>query len=167
MTWETGPDIHTLTCIKQTAGGNPLCSTGSSAPCSLITQRGWDGGWEEGPRGWRYTLYIADSLGCTAQTSTTLYSNYTPVKKTVMNTHTHTHVHPSTRHSHNTLNKASEGLKFFFICVCMTVLPIMIELNEWFRQRLIQLAHNTQTIYHLTLYRRNFPSPDLANTKHI
>ena len=66
-----------------------------------------------------YVIHIADSLGCTAQTNTRLYSNYTPVKKTVMNTHTH--VHPSTRHSHNTLNKASEGLKFFSICVCMTV----------------------------------------------
>ena len=38
-----------------------------------------------------YVIHIADSLGCTAETNTTWYSNYTPAKKSVMNTHTHTH----------------------------------------------------------------------------
>ena len=50
-------------------------------------------GWGVGGRSERvevYVIHIADSLGCTAQTNTRLYNNYTPVKKTVMNTHTHT-----------------------------------------------------------------------------
>ena len=42
---------------------------------------GWDGGWEGGPRGRGIGIHIADLLHCTAETSTTLESNFTPIKK--------------------------------------------------------------------------------------
>ena len=37
MNGESGTDISTLPCVKQTASGDLLCSTGSSACCSLMT----------------------------------------------------------------------------------------------------------------------------------
>ena len=37
MNWETRFDINTLPYVKQTAHGNLLYSTGSSAPCSVMT----------------------------------------------------------------------------------------------------------------------------------
>lgn len=46
-------DIYTLPCVKQMASEKLLYSTGSSAWCSVITERGWDGmgmGWEVSKR---------------------------------------------------------------------------------------------------------------------
>ena len=37
MNWEIGTDTYTPPCVKQTASGKLLNSTGSSAPCSVIT----------------------------------------------------------------------------------------------------------------------------------
>lgn len=46
-------DIYTLPCIKYTAGGKLLSSTGSSAQCTVMTyggsigrRQGWMAGWE-------------------------------------------------------------------------------------------------------------------------
>ena len=57
-------DICTLPGVKQRVGGELLYSTGSSAQCSVMTQRGDIGGeWEEGSRGRGYVyiqlIYIA------------------------------------------------------------------------------------------------------------
>ena len=43
MNWETRIYIYTLLCVKYIANGNLLCSTGSSARCSVVTW-GWVGG---------------------------------------------------------------------------------------------------------------------------
>ena len=72
MRWvDQSKDIHTLPCVKQTAGGELLHSTGSSAQCSVMT---WiEGmGWEGGPRGRDIHIYITDSHCCTAETNTAL-----------------------------------------------------------------------------------------------
>ena len=37
MNWETGTDIHTPLCIKQTTNENLLYSTGTFTPCSVVT----------------------------------------------------------------------------------------------------------------------------------
>ena len=51
MNWEIGVDICTLPCVKQIASRNLLYGAGSSALCSVVTQRGEKGAWrEEGPR---------------------------------------------------------------------------------------------------------------------
>ena len=66
MNWEIRFDINTLPCVKQRASGN-LHSTGSSARCSVTTERGrmeWVGG-----RLKRERVYTAESLGCTAETN--------------------------------------------------------------------------------------------------
>ena len=58
MNWEIGIDICALPCVKQDDDLD-----------------GGDGGtgWERGPRGKRYMyVYMADSLHCTVETSTTL-----------------------------------------------------------------------------------------------
>lgn len=53
-------ETYTLPRVKQIASGKPLCNTGSSAWCSVTTQRGrmravgWEGG--SGRRG--YVLYL-------------------------------------------------------------------------------------------------------------
>ena len=47
MNWEIGVDICTLTCIKQIASRNLLYGAGSSALCSVVTQRGAKGAWQE------------------------------------------------------------------------------------------------------------------------
>ena len=41
---------------------------------------GWDGG-REVQEGGKIRTHIADSLHCTVETNTALYSNYTPIKK--------------------------------------------------------------------------------------
>ena len=46
MNWEICIDIDTLPCVKQIASGKLLYSTGCSAQCSLMTERGGMGGWE-------------------------------------------------------------------------------------------------------------------------
>ena len=38
--WEISIDIFTLPCVKYIASGKQLCSTGSSAQCSVMTWRG-------------------------------------------------------------------------------------------------------------------------------
>ena len=44
-----GTDVHTSPCVKQTASGGLLYSLGSSAQCTVMTERG---GWEQGgPQG--------------------------------------------------------------------------------------------------------------------
>ena len=44
---------------------------------------GWDWGWDgrEFQEGGDICIHIADSLHCTAETNSTLYSNYTLIKK--------------------------------------------------------------------------------------
>ena len=37
MNREIEIDIYTLSCVKEIANGNLLCSTGSSAQCPLVT----------------------------------------------------------------------------------------------------------------------------------
>ena len=37
MNWEIRIGIHTLPCVKQIASRKLLCSTGSSAQCSVVT----------------------------------------------------------------------------------------------------------------------------------
>ena len=44
MNWEIRIDIYTLPCVKQTASGTLLYSTGSSAQCSVMTERSGIGG---------------------------------------------------------------------------------------------------------------------------
>ena len=39
MNWEIGIDIYILPCVRQTASGNLIYSTGSSAPCFVVTRR--------------------------------------------------------------------------------------------------------------------------------
>ena len=43
MNWESGIDIYTLPCVKQTAGGKLLHSTGSSAQCTVMMGVGMAG----------------------------------------------------------------------------------------------------------------------------
>ena len=43
---ESGVDAYPVPCVKQTAGGNAPCHSGSSTPCSVGTARGgvgWEG----------------------------------------------------------------------------------------------------------------------------
>ena len=61
MNWETGIDINTLLCVKQTACGKLLYSTGSSAWCSVVTERGGkEGGL--GRRSKRQGIYVYREL---------------------------------------------------------------------------------------------------------
>ena len=73
MSWESSTDMCTLPCVKYLANGKLLDSTGSSAPCSVMT---WKGGMGAGGRGAHeggdIGIHAADSLGCTAETITTL-----------------------------------------------------------------------------------------------
>ena len=55
MNWEVGIDIYTLPCVKQRAGGKLVCTTGSSAWCPVIIQRGGTEAWEGGSKGRWYT----------------------------------------------------------------------------------------------------------------
>ena len=88
MNWEIRTDIYTLPCVKQMASGKlPY------RELSLVVWGGLGLGDLEGEgvcvwgRSKRETVYIyththiADSLHCTAETYTTLYRNYTPIKK--------------------------------------------------------------------------------------
>ena len=70
--WESSADIYTLQCIKETARGKLLHSTGSSAQGSVMTQRlGWRW-WEGGPQGGDVCTHTADSLFRTAEINITL-----------------------------------------------------------------------------------------------
>ena len=75
MNWEIKSDL----CVKETASGKLLQSTGHSARCSVMTQRGG----MRVPEGGDKCKHVANSLHCTAETNT-LKSNYThphPPKK--------------------------------------------------------------------------------------
>ena len=53
--WESSIGIYTLLCVKQTASGKLVYSTGSSARCSVMTHRGrmgWVG--ERFKREWKF-----------------------------------------------------------------------------------------------------------------
>ena len=46
MDWEGGTDVYRSPCVKQIANGKVRYSTGTSAPCSVMTQKvgmGWEG----------------------------------------------------------------------------------------------------------------------------
>ena len=82
MNWEIGIDIYTLLCIKQVVNEDLIYSTGNSTQCSVTTKLIRKSK-EEG-------IYVCvcvcvcvcvtDSLCCTAESNTTLQSNYTPMK---------------------------------------------------------------------------------------
>ena len=63
--WEVGTDIYTPPCVKQIASGKLLCHTGSSAWCSVMTQRGGMGVQEGG----HICVHMADSLHSTAESN--------------------------------------------------------------------------------------------------
>ena len=75
--WEVRTELYTIPCVKWTASGELLYSTGSSAQCSGTTERagmgddavGWEGNSRQ--RGYRYILR-AGLHCCTAETNTTL-----------------------------------------------------------------------------------------------
>ena len=67
--------IYTLPCVKQAASSKLMYNTGSPAQRSVMTSRGGRGAQEEGDT----RALIADSCCCSAETNTTLYSNYTPI----------------------------------------------------------------------------------------
>ena len=63
MNWENDIDMYTLSCVKQTASGKVLNSTGSSARGSVTTLRGeMEGGREGGSRGSGY-MYTRSWFG--------------------------------------------------------------------------------------------------------
>ena len=73
MNWESRLGIYTPPCVKQTASGNRLQSTGSSAPCAVMTSRGGMGvGWEGGLKGNGYTYTYS---WCTSLYSRSLYNS--------------------------------------------------------------------------------------------
>ena len=66
MNRERRTDIYTLPCVKQRASGRLLCSTGSSAPSSVMTQRvGWVGG-REMQEERDICIHLADPCCCAA-----------------------------------------------------------------------------------------------------
>ena len=70
---ETGTDTYISPCVKQTASRNMLYSTGSSARCSVMTQRGGrEVGGREVQEGVDICILIVDSLCCTTETNATL-----------------------------------------------------------------------------------------------
>ena len=74
MNWEVGTDIYTLLCIKQVTNENLLHSTGNY---SMLRS---DLNGKEIQKGGNICVHITDSLCRTAETNTTLKSNYTPIK---------------------------------------------------------------------------------------
>ena len=84
MNWESGVETYTLPRVKQIASEKLLDKPGSSARCSVMTQRSRMVGEREveGRFKWGGDIYIfmADSCCCTAETNTTLPSNYPPIK---------------------------------------------------------------------------------------
>ena len=69
LNWETGIDMYALLmlCMKQVTNENLLHSTGSSTQCLCGDLNG-----KEIQKGGNICICIADSLGCTAETNTTL-----------------------------------------------------------------------------------------------
>ena len=68
MNWESRTDIYTLLCAKQRASEKQQYSTGSSAWCSVMTQRFG----MEVQEGEGIEIHIADSLPCIPETNTTV-----------------------------------------------------------------------------------------------
>ena len=67
MNWEIGIDIYTLPCIRQLANGRAAIKHRTLTQCSVMTQRGWDGGQEGGSGG--KCMQMADLLLHTAEKS--------------------------------------------------------------------------------------------------
>ena len=65
VNWESRTDIPTVPWVNQIASGNLLYNTESSAPYSLVTQRGG----REIQDGGDIYIHRADSLHCTQETS--------------------------------------------------------------------------------------------------
>ena len=68
-------------CMCKLASENLLHSTGSSARCSVMTQRAGIGGGREVQEGGGLFICMADSHCCTAETNTAVKNNYIPIKK--------------------------------------------------------------------------------------
>ena len=79
MNWEMRVDIYTLRCIKQMASGKLLHSPGSLAQSVVMIWRVGLGCKREIQEGGDICILTANSP-CTAETHTTLQSNYTPIK---------------------------------------------------------------------------------------
>ena len=76
MEWETGADSQMLLRSKQITNESLLCSAENSTQRSAGTSTG-----RKSKREGAYTYTpVAGSLCCTAETNTTLRSNYTPSK---------------------------------------------------------------------------------------
>ena len=76
--WESSIEIYTLPYVKQIAIGRLVYNIGSSAQCSVITWRGR----REAQDGGDICILMADSCCGTAETNTTLQSNYLIIKNT-------------------------------------------------------------------------------------
>ena len=69
MNWEVGTGVRALPRVPQVASGNQVCSAGSSAQCSVVTQRGGSEAHKAGG------MYINKYSWCTSlytETRTTL-----------------------------------------------------------------------------------------------
>ena len=85
------PNINTLPCEKEIPSWKLLCNTGSPAWHSVMTQSGAIRGGEGGSRGtgyiyilrslWYAYIIMTESCCYTAETNTTLLSNFLPIKK--------------------------------------------------------------------------------------
>ena len=75
MNREVGLAVRALPCIKQTASGNPPQSTGRS-PSALWWPRGVGCAGRQALEGGDTYTHISDLLHQTAETDTTLWSNY-------------------------------------------------------------------------------------------
>ena len=67
--------------MKQIAGGKMLYNHREFKPVFCDDLEWWDGGRREPQEGGDTCVCMVDSLCCTTVTNTTLYSNYTPIKK--------------------------------------------------------------------------------------
>ena len=65
-------------CVKQIASGKLLYNTGSSAQCSVMTQRDGVVGWKA-QEGEHICIHITDTHWSTEETNTTLHTNYTQI----------------------------------------------------------------------------------------
>ena len=70
--WEVRTELYTIPCVKWTASGELLYSTGSSAQCSGTTERVGMGEWDGCSRGRGICILIVDSCWCIAEINTTL-----------------------------------------------------------------------------------------------
>ena len=78
-----GTGIHTLLCIKHITNENLPHGTANSTQFSVVTLMRRQSKKVRTLYIYIYIhtyIYMADSLCCTAQTNTTLQSNYTPIK---------------------------------------------------------------------------------------